>query len=115
VAGLLGYHPDLGTPLFQAGGHAFYWPWELLEWAGRFSQYEEAGRCIDQAYLACIGLPLLAFIIYMAGQSGLKGREDLHGSARWAEFKDVEAMGYLKGEGVYAGGFWEPKKKIHYY
>jgi type IV secretion system protein VirD4 len=24
-------------------------------------------------------------------------------------------MGYLKGEGVYVGGFWEPKKKIHYY
>jgi type IV secretion system protein VirD4 len=115
VAGLFDYHPLLGAPLFQAQGQAFYWPWKLFEWAGRFAGYEEVGRIVDQAYLACIGVPLLVFAVYLAGQQGLKGRDDLHGSARWAEFKDIETMGYLKGEGVYVGGFWEPKKRIHYY
>jgi type IV secretion system protein VirD4 len=115
VAALFEYHPGLGTPIFQLEHHAFYWPWKLLEWAGQFAGQEDVGRIVDQAYSTCIGLPLLAFIIYMAGQSGLKGRDDLHGSARWATFKDIEAMGYLKGEGVYVGGFWEPRKRIHYY
>jgi type IV secretion system protein VirD4 len=101
--------------LFQIQDHAFYWPWKLFDWSSRFAGQEEVGRCVDQAYLACIGLPLLGFMLYMAGQQGLKGRDDLHGSARWATFKDIEAMGYLKGEGVYVGGFWEPMKRIHYY
>ncbi|MDR1083467.1 MAG: hypothetical protein LBP22_01100 [Deltaproteobacteria bacterium] len=48
--------------------------------------HEEAGRYVDQACLACIGLPLLGFILCMAGQHGLKGRDDLHGSVRWAAF-----------------------------
>jgi type IV secretion system protein VirD4 len=51
----------------------------------------------------------------MASQQSLKGRDDLHGSARWAEFKDIEGMGYLKPEGVYVGGWWDGRKKIHYY
>ncbi|MDR1166521.1 MAG: type IV secretory system conjugative DNA transfer family protein [Deltaproteobacteria bacterium] len=115
VAGLFDYRPDLGAPLFQARDHAFYWPWKLFDWPSRFAGREEVGRRVAQAYLACIGLPLLGFMLNKAGRQGLKGRDDLHGSARWATFKDIEAMGYLKGEGVYVGGFWEPKKRVHYY
>ncbi|MDR1052202.1 MAG: type IV secretory system conjugative DNA transfer family protein [Deltaproteobacteria bacterium] len=115
VAVLFGYHPDLGAPLFQIQDHAFYWPWKLFDWSSRFAWQEEVGRCVDQAYLARIGLPLLGFMLYKAVQQGLKGCDDLHGSGLWAAFKDIDAMGYLKGECVYVGGFWEPKKRIHYY
>ncbi|MGL4209107.1 MAG: type IV secretory system conjugative DNA transfer family protein, partial [Candidatus Adiutrix sp.] len=51
----------------------------------------------------------------MAVQKTLKGREDLHGSARWAKLKDIQKMGYLGDEGVYVGGFFDTKKKIHFY
>ncbi len=62
-----------------------------------------------------VGLPLMLFLIYMASRQGLKGRDDLHGSARWAEYEDIDKMGYLKSEGVYVGGWWDEKRKIHYY
>jgi len=115
IATLFGHHPALGEPALTVAGYRCYWPWKLLEWASEFQQYEEVGRIVDQTYLMGVGVPLLLFIIYMASQQGLKGREDLHGSARWAEFKDIEGMGYLKPEGVYVGGWWDNKKKIHYY
>ncbi|MDL2260392.1 type IV secretory system conjugative DNA transfer family protein, partial [Deltaproteobacteria bacterium OttesenSCG-928-K17] len=115
IAALFDYHPALGEPAFTISGYACYWPWKLLEWASRFQQYEAVGRIIDQTYLMGVGAPMVLFLLYMASQQGLKGREDLHGSARWAEFKDIETMSYLKPEGVYVGGWWDDKKKIHYY
>ena len=29
--------------------------------------------------------------------------------------QDIEKMGHLNSEGVYVGGWWEGKKKIHYH
>ena len=115
IAALFDYHPALGGPVITVAGYRCYWPWKLLQWASEFQRYEAVGRIVDQTYLMGVGVPMLLFIIYMASQQGLKGREDLHGSARWAEFKDIEEMGYLKAEGVYVGGWWDGKKKIHYY
>jgi type IV secretion system protein VirD4 len=115
VAALADYHPGLGQPLTRIGGYRLYAPWKILEWGSRYQQSEAVTKIVDQTYMAGVGLPLLLFIIYMATQQGLKGRDDLHGSARWAEFKDIKNMGYLKSEGVYVGGWWHPKKKIHYY
>jgi hypothetical protein len=51
VAGLFGYHPDLGAPLSQIQDHAFYCPWKLFDWSSRFAGQKEVGRCVDQAYL----------------------------------------------------------------
>ncbi|MDL2259676.1 type IV secretory system conjugative DNA transfer family protein [Deltaproteobacteria bacterium OttesenSCG-928-K17] len=115
IATLFNYHDALGQPIFVIAGRPIYWPLKLLEWSSQYQQYEEVTRIVDQTYLMGVGVPLVLFIIYMASQQGLKGREDLHGSARWAEFKDIEGMGYLKPEGVYVGGWWDGKKKIHYY
>ena len=115
IATLFDYHSALGEPAFVLAGRNWYWPWKLLEWASQFPQYEEVTRIVDQTYLLGVGVPLILFFIYMASQQGLKGRDDLHGSARWAEHQDIEKMGYLGSEGVYVGGWWEGKKKIHYY
>ena len=115
IAALFGYHEALGKPVFVAFERPWYWPCKLLEWSSAYQQYEDVSRIVDQTYLMGVGVPMVLFIIYMASQQGLKGREDLHGSARWAEFKDIEGMGYLKPEGVYVGGWWDGRKKIHYY
>ncbi|MDL2226468.1 type IV secretory system conjugative DNA transfer family protein [Deltaproteobacteria bacterium OttesenSCG-928-M10] len=115
VAALANYHPGLGKPLAQIGGYRLYAPWKIIQWGSRYQQNERVTKIVDQTYLAGVGVPLVLFIIYLAAQQGLKGRDDLHGSARWAEFKDIDNMGYLKSEGVYVGGWWHPQKKIHYY
>jgi hypothetical protein len=45
--------------------------------------------------LAAVAAPPLApFLVYMAAQQGLKSREDLHGSPRWAERKDIQQSRY---------------------
>ena len=94
IAALFDYHAVLGQPAVVLAGQPLYWPWKLLEWGSEYQHYEEVTRIVDQTYLMGVGVPLVLFIIYMASQQGLKGREDLHGSARWAEFKDIEGMGY---------------------
>ncbi len=48
-------------------------------------------------------------------RQGLKGREDLHGSAKWATREDIEGMGYMKGNGVYIGGWYDEKAKKQFY
>lgn len=60
--------------------------------------------------------PLLAAgLLCLALSQGLKGRDDLHGSARWAEYKDIRLMGYLEGRGVYVGGWWDEKHQRQLY
>jgi type IV secretion system protein VirD4 len=115
IAALFGYNSALGEPAFTVTGYRCYWPWKLLEWASRFQEHEEVARIVDQTYLMGAGLTLALFLIYLASLQGLQGRDDLHGSARWAEYQDIDKMGYLKGEGVYVGGWRHGRDKIHYY
>ena len=115
LAALFDNHPGLGAPLGKIGDFGIYWPWKILQWGRQYQQYEEVTRIVDQTYLMAVGGPLILFLIYMVSKYGLKGRDDLHGSARWAERKDIQKMGYLQSEGVYVGGWWDGGKKIHYY
>jgi type IV secretion system protein VirD4 len=43
-----------------------------------------------------------------------RANEYMHGSARWAERKDIGNAGLLDDEGVYVGGWLDRKKKVHY-
>ena len=38
----------------------------------------------------------------------------LHGSARWADHRDIKAAGLLKNNGVYVGAWRDKNGKIHY-
>jgi type IV secretion system protein VirD4 len=115
MAGLFGYQDALGAPLFLASGMAWYWPWQFLIWAGDPGVAEVSKDILDQAYFISVGGPLLVFILAMASRQGLKGRDDLHGSAKWAVEEEIKRMGYINGDGVYVGGWWDEKKKIHHY
>lgn len=115
IAALFAYHEGLGLPVHKAVDRFWYLPWMFIEWADKFGHYPQVKRILDQAYLIGVGVPILSFILYMASQQGLKVREDLHGSARWAEKKDIVTMGYFEGKGVYIGGWYDEKKNIHHY
>lgn len=109
------YHPALGTPVFQAFDMYWYHPWEILNWAVQYSNYPQIKQIIEQCQLI-FAIPLImAGLIYMALTQGIKGRDDLHGSARWAELKDIKLMGYFEGQGVYVGGWWDEKRKSQLY
>lgn len=115
IAALSGYHSDLGRPLFEAFDRAWYWPWKFLTWAGEYSHFPQVKQIVDQTYMAGVGVPMLAVLIYLACQQSLKGRDDLHGSAHWATPEEVEKTGLMAGQGVYVGGWLNPKtKKLHY-
>ena len=115
IAALYGYHEALGQPAGEAFGRLWYWPWKVLVWGQEFASHKDIQQIVDHTYLACVGVPLLLMLIYVASQQGLKGREDLHGSAKWATFEDIEGMGYFKGNGVYIGGWYDEKKKKQFY
>jgi type IV secretion system protein VirD4 len=38
----------------------------------------------------------------------------LHGSARWADIKDIKGAGLLNNDGVYVGGWRDKRGHIHY-
>lgn len=121
------YHESLGASF----GH-LYAPWSILKWSSNwYRQYPDE---IMQA--ASVGM-LIASVgmigILMAkslGANKARANRYLHGSARWADRKDIQAAGLLPRDrsllevvtnqaepsvsGVYVGG-WQDKKGRFFY
>lgn len=121
------YHPSLG-------GHFnhVYAPWSILRWAKEWYRiYPEQFVYTGSAgvVITAVGLLSVAIAKVMASNSA-KGCEYLHGSARWAEKKDIQAAGLLPrrrsvldlvlgeseqpSDSVYVGG-WEGSTGKFYY
>lgn len=120
-AAMCGNDPSvLGQPFARAFGRVFYGPWQIYRWGEALKG--ASGPLVDLVnwnYAMAVGLPSLVFVagIYLGGRavSGIKGRADMHGSARWATMRDIKRYGYLNGEGVYIGGVYdEEHKKQHF-
>jgi type IV secretion system protein VirD4 len=111
----LNFHQGLGSPMFKLSGYPIYSPIGVITWPSLVKGEQTIKKISDQTFMIGMGVPVLIGLGLMIFWSGLKGREDLHGSAKWAKKKDIEAMGLLKNEGVYVGGWWDSKKKyLHY-
>src|SRR5690606_26955796 len=112
-------------------GH-FYAPWSILQWSAKwYAQYpDEIMRAGALGMMvSAIGLLGVAVAKVVTSNSS-KANEYLHGSARWAEKKDIQAAGLLprprsflevvsgrdapSSTGVYVGG-WEDKEGNFYY
>jgi len=122
------YHAALGSSII---GY-IYVPWSILNWSQTwYALYPNevmraAGVGMMTATLGLLGVAVAKVVI--ANTS--KASEYLHGSARWAEKKDIQEAGLLsrnrnlleivKGKdeltatGVYVGG-WQDKKGNFYY
>ena len=111
------YHATLGPNV----GHV-YAPWSILHWTYKwYSQYpDEIMKAGSMGMLvSTVGLLGVAVAKVVTSNSS-KANEYLHGSARWAEKKDIQAAGLLPRErnvleivtgkaaptatGVYVGG-----------
>jgi type IV secretion system protein VirD4 len=121
------YHPVLGANLGR-----LYAPWKVLQWAGERGnrhapQFTLAGSV--GMMVAAAGL-LLLFALKKRLLDAGRAQSTLHGSARWADRKDIAAAGLLPrprswlekltgqgGEpspGVYVGAWLDKHGRQHY-
>jgi len=122
------YQAVLGNHL----GHDLYAPWAIVEWAFKwYPSYPDAlmragGLGVTVASVGLIGV----LISKMVAANTAKPSDYLHGSARWAEKKDIEEAGLLPrprkwheilrglqpvaGRGVYVGAWQDDRGKLHY-
>ncbi len=121
------YQEILGPHL----GHV-YAPWFFLQWSVEwYSQYpDEIRRSATMGMLVSAAGLLAVAIAKVVASNSSRANEYLHGSARWAEMKDIQAAGLMPRErtflglltgkdappctGVYVGG-WEDKDGQFYY
>ncbi|MBA4143581.1 MAG: type IV secretory system conjugative DNA transfer family protein [Nitrosospira sp.] len=123
------YHAALGAHLSH-----LYAPWKILQWAGQWqdlyaTQFTTAGSV--GTMVAAAGLMLLMALKKHLSES-VRGNPWLHGSARWADKKDIVAAGLLprnrswlqklRGQGalesgasgVYVGAWLDKRGRQHY-
>lgn len=109
-----------------------YAPWSILQWAGKwYAQYPDdfmrAGSI--GMVVSTVGLLGVTVTKMVTANTG-KANEYLHGSARWADKKDIQAAGLLPrprtalevitgkhpltSSGVYVGGWEDKEGNFHY-
>lgn len=108
IAAFFEYQAALGQPWGIALGLPWYAPWSVFVWQERFGASDTYGF-INQAIAHSQALFLLPqFVIigfWLCFQKKLRSNANLHGSARWAEEREIRTMGYFEGKGVYVGGW----------
>ncbi len=97
---------------FGASFRGWYWPWECLLWLHNYPRLNEAENVTNAQMLFVFPL-IFVLLLGLAFARKPKGRDDVHGSARWADKTDIQQAGLLAGGGVYVGGWMDGK--IHRY
>lgn len=106
----------------------FYAPWSVLQWAGKWYQhYPDAFVRAGSVGVVTSACALLALAITkMVKANTAEPNKYLHGSARWANVKDIRAAGLLAGgfslrnfsrrkqHGVYVGAWVDESGQQHY-
>jgi type IV secretion system protein VirD4 len=100
----LGFQPGLGRPWFELAGMPVYYPPAFFWWWYVYDAYAPQ-VFVEGAFIAASG----GFISIAAaiGMSVWRAREaknvQTYGSARWAEPREVKAVGLLGADGVVLG------------
>lgn len=121
------YHESLGGNI---GG--IYSPWDILIWASKwYSNYSDMFMQSGSIGVLVTGVGLIVLVVMkMIMANSAKVNKYLHGSARWAELKDIQKSGLLRrsktflqlitnkepeaSTGVYVGAWVDKKGKFHY-
>lgn len=122
------YQAALGA---HVGDH-IYAPWGIVQWAAKwYPYYPDAFMRAGGAGITVAGVGLIGVLICkMIAANTAKPNDYLHGSARWAEKKDMQAAGLLPrprkwheilrglprtgDRGVYVGAWVDDGGKLHY-
>ena len=117
VARQFGYHPALGTPVIGR----LYAPWCWFTWQDTW--YPGAPDTFNRVWLGVFGGTGLSLISYVLGlgfatRSSIR-HEGVHGTAHWADEREVRGIGLLpadgrSGAGVYVGGWTDAQGRLRY-
>jgi type IV secretion system protein VirD4 len=109
-----------------------YAPWSIFQWAGKwYGTYPDAFMRAGSIGVVVAGAGLIGLIVAkMVQANSAKVNQYLHGSARWANVKDIQAAGLLPrprtlwqivtgkepaaSSGVYVGGWLDRQGNQHY-
>lgn len=99
-----------------ANFNGIYFPWSIFSWCGKwYTQYPAVFTGAGSiGILVAAGGLLCCAILKMASMNSAKANQYLHGSARWADKKDIEEAGLLSNEGVYVGAWQDNNGHVHY-
>ncbi|WP_413043873.1 conjugal transfer protein TraG [Pseudomonas sp. YJ42] len=106
AARALVYQPRLGAAWFELSGTPIYHPWRLFEWWFAYGAY--APEIFDSAGLIAASGGVLA-VLAAIGMALWRARQSrhvtTHGSARWADAREVRKAGLTSVGGVFLGQF----------
>lgn len=97
------FHPALGTPAMVLDRTRLYWPWSILIWIFRYFRPDSSPEVLSviktaQMMLAAGAMGAIIFPVAYVFRRTRKlqdERNDLHGSAHWADAEEIEAAGIL--------------------
>ena len=108
LAHYLNYHPSLGGNLFH-----LYPPWSYFVWS--YFWRHTNPQVFDQAFGVGVLVALGTFLFIVLGITrAFRVNPFLHGSARWADQRDIKAAGLLGNDGVYIGAWCDKRRRVHY-
>lgn len=124
------YQADYAAVL-GASYHHIYFPWQILYWAAQYEGYPDAIMRAGSIGIMVAGIGMMLLVIVkMVGANTGKVNPYLHGSARWANIRDIRASGLIPrgrtlrevltrapepaSAGVYVGA-WTDRKGHHHY
>ncbi|MFY8352923.1 type IV secretory system conjugative DNA transfer family protein [Pseudoalteromonas sp. SSM20] len=107
------YNDLLGTHF-----NHIYFPWQILVWSTEFYSDQPRAFIVSGSIgLVVSGVGLLTVIIHrIVSANSSKVNPYLHGSARWANKKDIEASALFSDteDSVFVGGWEDEKGNLHY-
>ena len=108
VANSFRFSPALGFNL----GHVYppwsFWLWR--QWEAGNPRYSRRRSGLDRWSRSAGGCLLLLDV----ARRSFHVNPYLHGSARWADLKDIKAASLLGNDGVYVGGWRDKRGHLHY-
>lgn len=115
------YHYDarLGAPLVRGAGFALYQPLQWAVWGWKYGDVGSLRASVHTMFMigAASEIAALIFGAYFGHKLGnySKGMDGLHGTAHFAEYKDVDNTGFIdsagnKSEGVVVGSILLDRK-----
>jgi type IV secretion system protein VirD4 len=123
VAKQFHFQPALGRPVLRTQRYAVYQPFAWTLWGWKYCISRDAGIREPLFYgemIAFGGSIVTAFIFFLLANRRARklsaNAQDIHGSARWAARKDIEATGLAAAtRGVYVGGWQDDSSNsLHY-
>ena len=105
------YDPALGV-----NAHGLYPPWMILIWALKWhARYSDVFMKAGSMGVLVSGIGMVGLVMRKLLRANTsKANEYMHGSARWANEKDIRCAGLIDNDGVYVGGWLDSKNRLRY-